>query len=72
MARTPPEGQLGGIALIAAGFALVIFTMTGYGLGYFIDLKAHTHPWGMVIGLLLGFIVGMWDLYRIAKRVMMS
>ena len=72
MAATPPQGQLGGIALIAAGFILVACTLGGYALGYLIDVRAHTQPWASVIGLMLGFITGMWDLYRIAIRVSMS
>ena len=72
MAREPQQGELGGIALIAAGFSLVVMTVGGYIIGYLIDRALHTSPWGAVIGLLLGFFVGIWDIYRIASRVMMS
>jgi len=72
MARTPQQGQLGGIALLAAGFSLVVMTLGGFLLGYLVDHKAHTSPWGSVIGLFVGFIVGMWDVYRISIRVLAS
>lgn len=72
MARTPQQGQLGGIALIAAGFGLVFYTIGGYALGYVIDRKIGTAPWGAVIGLFLGFVVGVWDIFRIARRVVLS
>lgn len=70
MARPPQQGQLGGIALLAAGFSLVIMTLGGCGLGLLVDHVAHTAPWGVVIGLLAGFIVGVWDVYRISIRVL--
>jgi len=70
MAREPREGELGGIALIGAGSALVLMTIGGYYLGYVVDRLIHSTPWGAVIGLILGFCVGIWDFYRIASRVM--
>lgn len=72
MVQEPQQGQLGGIALIGAGFALVFMTLGGYIAGVLIDRAVHSSPWGAVIGLFLGFAVGIWDLYRIASRVMIS
>jgi len=34
------------------------------GIGYAIDLWRDTSPWGLVTGLVLGIVIGMWELAR--------
>jgi F0F1-type ATP synthase assembly protein I len=70
MAKEWHEGDMGGIALIAGGFVLVAMSVTGYELGAWIDRHLHDSPICAIIGLLLGTGIGIWDLYRIASRVM--
>ena len=36
------------------------------GLGYGIDAWRGTSPWGLVGGLLLGIVIGMWEIAKIA------
>lgn len=33
-------------------------------VGYFIDKRLGIEPIGVTVGLLLGVVVGMWDLYK--------
>ena len=66
MAEDWRRKELGGLALLSSGF---IF-LGGLALGWVIDHYLHTDPWGKVIGLLAGTLVGFWDLYRFATRVM--
>ncbi len=70
MAKELRDGELGGIALIAGGFVLVAMSVAGYEVGAWIDLRAQSSPTGAIIGLLLGLIIGFWDIFRIASRVM--
>jgi F0F1-type ATP synthase assembly protein I len=35
------------------------------GLGYAIDAWRGTTPWGLLGGLILGIIVGMWELAKV-------
>ncbi|MDB2437928.1 AtpZ/AtpI family protein [Hellea sp.] len=44
--------------------------IVGAFLGYFADKFAGTQPWGMIIGLLLGFSTGVMNIVRAAKEGM--
>lgn len=61
------------IRKLAIGFAaateLVIYSISGLAIGYFLDhWLAKTEPWLTVLFMLLGFIAGMFRLYRIFER----
>jgi len=45
--------------------ALVI----GAGIGWLMDGWLGTHPWGMLVFLSVGFVAGILNAYRTAKRV---
>ena len=70
MARNLQPGELSALALIAGGFLLVGMTLAGYLVGYAFDRTLHSAPVGAVVGLMLGMIAGVWDLYRMAMRIM--
>jgi F0F1-type ATP synthase assembly protein I len=38
------------------------------GIGYAIDYWRGTSPWGLLGGLVLGIIVGMWELSKVVWR----
>jgi F0F1-type ATP synthase assembly protein I len=37
-------------------------------IGYKIDIKFHSKPWGMVVGVILGAAAGMWNAYKLAVK----
>lgn len=41
----------------------------GLGFGFAIDAVAGTKPWGMIIGVLVGFVVSVWMAVRSAQRM---
>ena len=41
----------------------------GLGFGWAVDLIAKTGPWGMIIGVLVGFGVSVWMSVRSAQRM---
>ncbi len=44
------------------GAAILVGALLGYGADYFL----HTEPWGLVIGLSLGFVTGVVNVVRLA------
>ena len=44
------------------GAAILVGALLGYGADYFL----HTQPWGLVIGLALGFVTGVVNVVRLA------
>jgi len=69
MAQEQRPVDFSGLALLAGGFILVAASIGGYLVGALIDAKFGTAPKGAVTGLVLGTIVGFWDLYRVAARI---
>ena len=60
---------LRGLASVSSmGLAMALAVVIGLALGYFVDLKFGTHPWGFFIGLLMGIVAGFRNIYIIAKR----
>ena len=51
------------------GVELVAGTLVGAGIGYFIDWKFKTTPWGIVIGVLVGSAAGFLNIYRFARTL---
>jgi F0F1-type ATP synthase assembly protein I len=50
------------------GITLVILTVGGYFLGFWLDKKLGTSPYLSLVGLFLGISAGFYQLYKIAKR----
>lgn len=40
------------------GLTMVVITAIGLGLGYYVDGYFHTGPWGTLVGLVAGFVLG--------------
>ena len=51
-----------------AAYALVGGILVLGGIGYAVDKWRDTSPWGLIIGLLLGVIVGFYDLVKTTTR----
>ena len=69
MKRNIKDGELGGIALIGAGFILVLLTVSGYFIGAFLGKHLGSEFVGGIVGTIFGVGIGFYDLYRIASRV---
>ena len=69
MKRNIKDGELGGIALIGAGFVLVLLTVSGFFIGAFLGRNLGSEFIGSIVGTIFGVGVGFYDLYRIASRV---
>ena len=54
--------------LASMGFAMVISTLIGFGLGLYLDKVLGTAPWLMVFFLLLGVIAGFRNIYITMKK----
>lgn len=52
----------------AMGFEFVGLVVGGSLVGYWIDEKFNTAPWGVVSLILLGMLAALWHVYRVAKR----
>ncbi len=52
------------VHLAALGWNFVTAPLVGGGLGYGLDALSGWYPWGMIAGLLLGFVSAFLDLVR--------
>jgi ATP synthase protein I len=73
-ARTaPPPAQDHGMKAASYGYRLLGVLLgglfVGLGFGAAVDAVAKTKPWGMIVGVLLGFGVSIWMAMRSAKRM---
>ena len=52
------------------GISIVLATVMGFGLGYWVDTlwEGWTKPYGMIVGLLIGIAAGYNNIYVIMKR----
>lgn len=46
------------------GAAVIVGSLLGYG----VDHLVHTTPWGLVIGMVLGFAAGVANIVRVARE----
>jgi len=48
---------------------MLLGSILGLGLlGYFLDQWLNTSPWLLVAGLLLGVVIGIWELARVSLK----
>lgn len=61
----PPDSPAGLAVRFGGEFgaAVLVGALLGYGVDYFL----HSSPWGLFIGLVLGFITGVVNVVRVAR-----
>ena len=52
----------------AASYTLIGAIVLLGGIGYAVDLWTGTSPWGLVVGLILGMVVGFYELMKTMWR----
>ncbi|MBY0563409.1 MAG: AtpZ/AtpI family protein [Hyphomonadaceae bacterium] len=63
---SPPPQSPASLALRFGGefgAAIIVGALLGYGVDYFL----HSSPWGLLIGLMLGFAAGIANVVRLAR-----
>lgn len=72
-ARTTPTPRDYGAQAHSYGYrlmgVLIGGVFVGLGFGFAADAVAGTKPWGMIIGVLVGFVVSVWMAVRSAQRM---
>lgn len=59
------EGQKNALALaLSVGWELASFSLLGVGLGYWLDGRFKSSPWGTLGGALFGIVIGLYRLIR--------
>ena len=72
-ARATPEPPQYGGAAVGYGYRIMaemiggVFVGLGFGAG--VDVLAKSAPWGMIVGVLLGFGISIWMAVRSAQRM---
>lgn len=49
---------------LSSAYGLLVAMLGGAGLGYMIDSYFRISPWGLLLGSLLGFAVGLYGVYQ--------
>ena len=67
-------GRTGGyLALFSEiGFILLVTTLAGVGIGYWVDTRLNTLPVFVMVGLFIGLIVGARGIWVLIKRFLAS
>jgi ATP synthase protein I len=50
------------------GLELATAVFVGAAIGYFIDTKLKSAPWGIIIGVVIGAMAGFWNIYKVVKH----
>ena len=63
----PEENRKSGLAY-AAGFTLFASVVSVGGVGWLLDRWLGTQPWLLVVGLVLGSAVGLFEFVRLSSK----
>lgn len=53
---------------LSIGIELAVSVLLFAFIGYEVDLMFKTDPFGIVFGVLLGFLGGMWNIYKMVLK----
>lgn len=68
--RQPDYKWIQGAGMVASiGIILVVSTVIGGALGYWLDSVLGTDPWLMILFTLLGIAAGFIEMFRIVLRI---
>lgn len=63
------SGKYKAMAMLSSmGVAMLLTSLLGIGVGYYLDKKFGTEPWLMLIFLILGIAAGFKNMFTILKR----
>jgi len=65
--QRPPWTQMADVAQV--GLTLVVATVIGLGVGYYLDRWLGTKPWLTLVGLGFGIAAGFLNLFRAVKKL---
>ena len=63
----PEENRKSGLAY-AAGFTLFVSVVAVGGVGWLLDKWLGTQPWLLVVGIVLGSAVGLFEFVRLSSK----
>ena len=72
--RKPPRPKLNfrewrsAAKVSTVGLTLVISSLIGTGIGYWVDNTWRTSPWGVAVGFLFGTAAGFMDMFQIVMK----
>ena len=64
----PQQDDVNWGKIAGVGFEIAVGVGIGALVGTFVDRRAHTAPWGVLIGVLLGCAAGMYLLIKEALK----
>ncbi|WP_164101998.1 AtpZ/AtpI family protein [Candidatus Laterigemmans baculatus] len=64
-ANRPNRMRFAGAGIELAG-AVLVLALIGHGIDRYLN---PTRPWGLLLGGLIGFAIGMGNLFRLAKKL---
>lgn len=73
MAKKPEEteGEIVRKSGLAYAAALTLFAsvVVLLGVGYLVDLWLQSSPWGLVVGVILGSVIGLYQFVKITNQI---
>jgi F0F1-type ATP synthase assembly protein I len=63
-----PDDSSNWAKLAGIGFEFIAAILVLGGAGWWLDQKLATQPWLLIVGIALGFMLGLWIMIRAASR----
>ena len=62
------RGMSGAAQMSTVGITLVLCSLFGFGIGYWVDSRWNTSPWGAAGGFLFGTAAGFLELFQTVMK----